>query len=472
MQYIERAGATRDGQPGCVYSVTEDKADGRAFIERCAGDRHQFRLLVMPEDGMEYDDLKPLIRRFMSRMERDLDTPLEWVAADHYDTLSPHAHVVLRGRTGRGDDLIISPDYIRYGMQERFAGLVSLDLGPRDEFEPSRRFRREIQAERLIPLDCRLLREMDSERTLLAAGSDVLDHSIRIGRLHKLRALGLAEDLGSGRWRLADDLASVLHRIGGQADAAEVMQGALASAGLERAPIEQVVHPSGASVDLSGRLVAHGFGGDEHDRRYIIVDAVDGRVHYLDIARSLADDLPRPGAIVRVVSDATATRAIAVLSPLPLEQLVDHDGATWLDRELMKPQEQLRDHGFGKAVRSALEVRRNWLLGQGLATLQSGRISYRPDALAVLQRRELVRAADAIAQDTGLEPAVFGHGSNVEGVVRRRLDLACGRFAAIENGREFALVPWGSATRAPISGIMRRDGSIEWTFEQNHGLEI
>ena len=35
------------------------------------GDRHQFRFIVSPEDGDQYEDLKPLTRRLMERMGRN-----------------------------------------------------------------------------------------------------------------------------------------------------------------------------------------------------------------------------------------------------------------------------------------------------------------------------------------------------------------------------------------------------------------
>ena len=68
LRYIQRDGVTRDGDPGELYSADTDIADGKAFLERCGGDRHQFRFIVSAEDGTEYRDLKPLIRRLMARM--------------------------------------------------------------------------------------------------------------------------------------------------------------------------------------------------------------------------------------------------------------------------------------------------------------------------------------------------------------------------------------------------------------------
>src|SRR3546814_13655226 len=71
-------------------------------------DRHQFRFIVSPEDGADYEDLKPLTRRLMTRMEEDLGTKLDWVAVDHFNTGHPHTHIILRGRDEKGADLIIA----------------------------------------------------------------------------------------------------------------------------------------------------------------------------------------------------------------------------------------------------------------------------------------------------------------------------------------------------------------------------
>ena len=558
LKYIQRDGVSRDGNPGRLYSAVEDEADGKAFLGRCDGNRHQFRLIVSAEDGAEYQDLKPLIRRFMARMEEDLGTSLDWVAANHLDTLHPHTHIMLRGKDDRGENLVIAPDYIKHGMRERLAGLVSIDLGPRTDLEIEQRLRLEVHAERLTSLDRGLLRRMDHNRVVTVAGRDMAEHALRTGRLRKLEAFGLAEPLGGGKWRLAGDLEPTLIRLGEQGDIIRTMQRALKAAGLNRAPIEQIIHRSGSDVLVTGRVVARGLADEARDRHYLIVDGVDGRSHYVDIGKGERTEPLPEGAIVRIVPRSAAAREadrriatiaadhggrygielhlasepgaskqfaeahvrrleairrhaggverfaggtwsippnylelasryeasraretpfeIRILSSLPLDRLAGHDGATWLDRELVAPEALLRSQGFGRDVRSELAKRRAWLIEQGLASSNGEKIFYRPDMLAVLQRRELLRTAAAIARETGLVFVPAEPGSRVEGVVRRRVDLASGRFALIENAHEFSLVPWRvvleRAIDRNISGIVRRDGAISWTLGRERGLEI
>ncbi|KAK0339591.1 hypothetical protein LTR94_033896, partial [Friedmanniomyces endolithicus] len=127
--------------------------DGQQFLARSEGDRHQFRFIVAPEDGAQYDDLAPLVRRLMTRMEGDLGTRLDWIAVDHFNTGHPHSHILLRGVDDEGKDLVIARDYISQGLRERAAELVDLDLGPRSDREIRASRRAEISQARWTSID-------------------------------------------------------------------------------------------------------------------------------------------------------------------------------------------------------------------------------------------------------------------------------------------------------------------------------
>jgi len=104
---------------------------------------------------------------------------------------------------------------------------------------------------------------------------------------------------------------------------------------------------------------------------------------------------------------------------------------------------------------------------QGLAREEQNRVVYRRDLLAVLRRRELSRVATQLSGELGLAYAEPQRGERIEGVYRRRFDLASGRFALIEKSREFTLVPWRPVLERnlgkPVEGIVRGD-SISWTL--------
>lgn len=299
MRYIQRDGVTREGLPGELYGPETDRADGDDFLKRTAGDRHQFRFIVSAEDGAEYPDLKPYVRRLMTQVEQDLGTGLDWVAVDHFNTERPHTHIVLRGVDDRGENLIIAREYISHGLRERASELVTLDLGPRTDHEIEARLRHDVDQERLTAIDRRLLRRMDRAHEVSPADNDPFHQSIAAGRLRKLKAMDLAEDVGGGRYRLADGMEETLRRMGERGDIIRLMQRELTARRLDRAGVEQVVTTE-MREPLVGRLIHRGFSDEHRDRHYMMVDGVDGRVHYVDIGRGDATPPVPEGATIRL----------------------------------------------------------------------------------------------------------------------------------------------------------------------------
>lgn len=308
LRYLQRDGVQRDGSPGALYSSGNDHADGKAFLHRCEGDRHQFRFIVSAEDGDQYDDLKPLTRRLMAQMEEDLGTKLDWVAVDHLDTGHPHTHIMLRGKDERGHNLVIAREYISRGIRERVAELVTLDLGPRTKLEIERKLLRDVGAERLTATDRSLMLAMDEHRQLSGGHSDPFKRALRAGRLRKLEALGLAERVGADRWRLAEEMEERLRQLGERGDIIRTIQRALTAAGLARAATDRMMHESGLSEPVTGRIVARGLLDEIPDRHYLIVDGVDGRAHHIDIGRGDAVGALSNGSIVRVAPAAATVR--------------------------------------------------------------------------------------------------------------------------------------------------------------------
>jgi type IV secretory pathway VirD2 relaxase len=280
LRYLQREGVTRDGAAGQLYGADTDRTDGRDFVERADGDRHQFRFIVSPEDGAQYEDLKPFVRRLMAQMESDLETKLDWVAVDHHNTGHPHTHIVVRGKDDTGADLVIAREYISHGMRERAAEIVSLDLGPRTDLEIRNRLSREVQQERFTSLDGDLMRQMDGDRTVTLTG-EAFRQSLRAGRLRKLERLGLAEEVGPGKFRLDGDLRAVLQRLGERGDIIKTLHREMTAQ--ERQGRDYAIYDPaevGASR-LTGEVVARGMADQFHDRPYLIVDALDGRMHFV-----------------------------------------------------------------------------------------------------------------------------------------------------------------------------------------------
>jgi len=182
----------------------------------------------------------------------------------------------------------------------------------------------------------------------------------------------------------------------------------------------------------------------------------------------IAPDHIERAAAFEVHRARAAPVVVETLSPITIERQVGTDGATWLDRELVADRAQpLRDAGFGRDVRDALARRRQWLIEQDLAREEQGRIVYRANLLAVLRRRELNRIAGQFADELGIPYAEARSGERIEGIYRRPVELASGRYALIEKSREFTLVPWRPVldrhVEKQVSGIMRGDAT-NWTI--------
>jgi hypothetical protein len=81
-----------------------------------------------------------------------------------------------------------------------------------------------------------------------------------------------------------------------------------------------------------------------------------------------------------------------------------------------------------------------------------------------------------MAAERGLAYAPSGPGEYVSGRLAGVAHLTSGRFAMIENGLGFQLVPWQPVLEKRldqyISGVRRDDGGIEWGFGRQRGIGL
>ena len=238
LRYLERDGGSRDGEKGRVYSAFADEADGKAFVERGQGDRHQFRFIVAPEHAAELENLRSFTRDLMRQMEEDLGTRLDWIAIDHHNTGHPHTHILVRGVTADGKVLNIAGDYIAHGVRHRASELVTLELGPQTELDLAAKLRAEVEAERLTRLDRMLIAECDDNGIVdLRPGTSErytlrVDRHLLIDRAKRLERYGLASEIEPGRWRLTEEAERILRVLGTRNDIIKTMHRALSEHGI------------------------------------------------------------------------------------------------------------------------------------------------------------------------------------------------------------------------------------------------
>jgi type IV secretory pathway VirD2 relaxase len=306
LRYLQREGVTTDGHRGQAYSGEDDRADTRAFAERGLEDGHQFRFIVAAEDGVALGNLKPFTRQLMRQMEEDLDTALDWLAVDHFNTGQPHTHVVVRGVTDEGKILYIAGDYIAHGIRARASDLVTRQLGRQTELEVQQKLRREVDQDRFTRLDRALLREAEDSRVDLrvSPGQSYLVRANRhllIARLQKLEAMELAEPAEPGVWQLSPRLEPALKRLGQRIDTIGIMQRALGEESPERSVSRFTIHREGPRSPVTGHLKTKGLAGDGlADKVHLVTDGVDGRVHYIELDAALVPEEARIGATLSI----------------------------------------------------------------------------------------------------------------------------------------------------------------------------
>jgi type IV secretory pathway VirD2 relaxase len=483
--YLKRDGVTRDGAEAGMFDATSEVADERAFAERCEGDRHHFRFIVAPEDGSELADLRTFTRELMADAKVDLGTKLDWVAVDHWNTDNPHIHVLVRGRADGGEDLVISRDYISRGLRERAAQRVTLELGPRSELQIRIGLEADVEAERWTGLD-RALRTIADDNagiTDLRPGAPGEDPELRrmlLGRAAKLERLGLAEPAGSARWMLKPGAEEILRDLAARGDIIATMHRALTKSGRDPDVSGFAIHGEEVSDPVVGRLVARGLHDELKGSAYAIVEGVDGRTHHLRFSNLELTGDGQPGAIVEARSYPNAKGqqrlSLATRSDLALEAQVTAPGATWLDRRLVARDPDIGGGGFGAEVREAMERRVDHLASVGLARRQGQRVIFARDMIQTLRDRELGATSATLASETGLPHRPSTEGERVSGVYRRRVTLASGRFAMIDDGLGFQLVPWRPALEQQlgrqVGGVMLPGGGVDWSLGRQRGLGL
>ena len=558
LRYIARDGVSHDGQPSQPYGPEQDAADWHAFAEKGRQDRHQFRFIVAPEDGIELEDLRDFTRKLMTTMEEDLATRLEWIAVDHWDTDNPHTHIVLRGKDGRGEDLVIARRYMSEGMRLRACEIATQELGIRTQLEMEQNLRKDVTQQRWTELDQQLQTLARETGTIdLArpgANLDMLRHrSLLLGRLQALEPGGLARELGKGVWQLSNVFEPALKAMGEEGDIVKAMHRALGG------EPRQVVARDQASLKLhpvTGRVIGSGYINELEERAYVMVDGVDGKAHHLPIGPRDPTTLPL-GAIVEVsatparpmdrniagmaasdgfyttsrhrealrqhpelrndteeILEAYARRMealrragivkreangiwrvpqdvaargyaydrrlsggieVKIHSHLSIDKQVTSLGATWLDRNLLANDASQALVGFGASVKAALRKRGDFLVEQGLARRDGDRLLTSRNLLTTLRQREMESLGRSIAKDTGKTYQPLIDGERVKGVYRGAVVGVSGRFAMLDNGFGFNLVPWRPVIEQKvgrqISAVVRGD-YVSWKLGRELGISL
>lgn len=104
-----------------------------------------------------------------------------------------------------------------------------------------------------------------------------------------------------------------------------------------------------------------------------------------------------------------------------------------------------------------------------------GNFVLRRNLIAALERQEVERVGREMAGARGLAFLPVQASEYVSGKLAGSANLASGRYAMIDNGIEFSLVPWQEVLDRRIGqqiGGIAQEGGIEWSFGRKRDLGL
>lgn len=252
-----------------------------------ADDPHLFKFILSPEFG-EKMDLRAYTRDFVKQLEADLGTPLQWIAADHYNTDHPHVHLAVRGIDQHGQRLRIDPGYVKKAMRERAQQIATEHLGFRTEKDVAEGFTRQITQQRYTEIDRLILkaatplpgeRGYQADYNLTPRGDKAREfRTYQIRRLTQLEGMGLAERTDNMTWIVKPNLESALR-------ARQVGDDKLKTLFAHRTVLSDPrLQINNTDLNKTPRILGRfiGTGLDEtHDKPYVLIEGTDGVVHYI-----------------------------------------------------------------------------------------------------------------------------------------------------------------------------------------------
>ncbi|MFV0276792.1 MAG: DUF3363 domain-containing protein [Parahaliea sp.] len=171
---------------------------------------------------------------------------------------------------------------------------------------------------------------------------------------------------------------------------------------------------------------------------------------------------------------------VTLKSHLSIERQSRAMGATWLDQQLIAGEQGIGEQGigeqgFGAEVKTALQQRADFLVEEGLAEKRGRRVILARNLLSTLRNKELAKAAEGITADAGLAYRPVADGERVSGIYRRSLILTSGRFAMLDDGMGFSLVPWKPVIEQRLGQSLSavvRGSSVSWEVGRQRGRGI
>jgi hypothetical protein len=423
--YLGRDGAAREDEQGQFYDASRDEVEdlSRDLSEWAHEDPRHFRIMIAPESASRMDDLKGYVRDVMGQIEGDLGIETQWVAVNHWNTDNPHAHIILRGRTGAGHELRIPPAYLSHGLRHQARDHATNELGERSILDERMALDREIKAKGLGRLDHAIATQLDDRGEVLLQdlgrgedGNSIWADALR-SRARELEERGLATEVRRNVMSFKDDWTERLS-ANVQVDIAKTRNATRA--------YERGQHVVGEITDIEHRSSGN---------TVLILDTGAKAKTMVNTKSAIADNL-RQGSWIEIDEAGKISR----LAYHSLDQQLGATAFTALDRELERiGNGEDRVFTGNKRIDQALASRADDHIRAGLGSCdEDGVFAFHDGAKAALQQVEISGFAHDL-RDQGRGSVTAPEHTVRDGwQIRQFEELHSGRVAVLERARGLA----------------------------------
>lgn len=291
-KYLAREGAQKVNEKGIGFNQTEDSLNIPQELDawQKQGDELLWKVILSPEQGHKLD-LKEHTREVMQQVEKDLNTKIQYVACDHYNTDQPHVHIAMRGVREDGTVLKIDRGYLSAGIRSRSREIATKTLGLRLGQDILKRREQAISKRYVTELDREIQRRMDQYKTITfdKRPETGFKHEMElqlIGRLQYLTKSGLAEKEDAITWKISDHHIAYLKRVQLQDDIIKSQNMHMDKFLDQDLPVYSNTLPNNGDKVL-GRLAGMGVEEINEDKRYLLVEGVDKQIHHIEATAAI-----------------------------------------------------------------------------------------------------------------------------------------------------------------------------------------
>jgi len=145
--YIQKEGKGLNGADPELYG-----ADPEGYEKRMA--KLSFRWIVSPDNPSV--DLNVMVKELIRRVEINTGYKLDWVAANHYNTDQPHAHILINGfdlNRKKVNFSNLGKDYISHVIREHCRDICTEQVGTRTTEEREETYQRQTVGNYFTELD-------------------------------------------------------------------------------------------------------------------------------------------------------------------------------------------------------------------------------------------------------------------------------------------------------------------------------